>query len=259
MRSTRRFLDTLYRHYNRREFIHPDPLELVYRYDSAADREIAAFVAASLAYGRVHQILKSVSSVLDVMVPGPSTFLTNHTRRSIFHTFSGFRHRVTDGRKLSAMLCGVKEMLGTYGSLQACFCAKMGENGETILEPMSAFVSELVRCAGAPLDHLVPSPEKGSACKRLNLFLRWMVRCDDVDPGGWTKISPSKLLVPVDIHMHRIALSMHLTHRRQADLKTVVEITEGFRAIHASDPVRYDFCLTRLGIREDGGGGFLPP
>ena len=255
-----RYLDTLYQRYNRREYIHPDPLELVYRYDNLGDREIAAFIAASLAYGRVHQILKSVSSVLDVMVPGPSTYLKDHTRHTIFRTFCGFKHRFTDGRKLSSMLCGLRQMLITYGSLKTCFGVGMADDEDTLLNASAAFAVELTRCAEEPLDHLVSSPHKGSACKRLNLFLRWMVRCDDVDPGGWSGVPPSKLLVPLDVHMHRIARFMNLTRRRQANMKTVMEVTKRFRMIDPSDPVKYDFCLTRLGIRggRQGLGGAVP-
>jgi uncharacterized protein (TIGR02757 family) len=97
----------------------------------------------------------------------------------------------------------------------------------------------------------VPSPVGGSACKRLNLFLRWMVRQDGVDPGGWDNVPQSKLIVPVDTHMHRICLRLGLTTRKQANMATALEITEGFRALAPDDPVRYDFSLTRLGIRRD--------
>ena len=98
---------------------------------------------------------------------------------------------------------------------------------------------------------LLPCPEKGSACKRFHLFLRWMVRNDAVDPGGWDGISASKLIVPLDVHMHRICMRLGLTSRAQADLKTALEVTGRFRAIVPEDPVRYDFALTRIGIRND--------
>jgi len=98
---------------------------------------------------------------------------------------------------------------------------------------------------------LLPCPEKGSACKRYHLYLRWMVRKDAVDPGGWDGISASKLIVPLDVHMHRICMGLGLTSRAQADLKTALEVTQRFRAIVPEDPVRYDFALTRTGIRND--------
>ena len=248
---TQQRLDSLYGRYNRPQFIHPDPVEFLHLYEDLRDREIAAFVAASLAYGRVCQILKSVSVVLSAMVPGPLVFLRDNSEKTIMRTFSGFKHRFTDGRKLASMLVGLKRLVARYGSLEACFYDGMNDNEAHLLGPVSAFVANLRHCAESSLDHLVPSPGKGSACKRLNLFLRWMVRCDDVDPGGWKGIPPAMLLVPLDVHMHRVARSMHMTRRKQANMKTVLEITEGFRVIAPSDPVKYDFCLTRLGIRGD--------
>ena len=97
----------------------------------------------------------------------------------------------------------------------------------------------------------MPCPSGGSACKRLNLFMRWMVRCDEVDPGGWEEIPASSLVVPLDTHMYKICRALNLTGRRQADLRAAVEITKAFKKVAPDDPVRYDFALTRLGIREE--------
>jgi len=243
--------EELYRQYNRREFVHPDPLEFVYHYDDLCDREIVAFVASSLAYGRVAHILKSVSSVLERMAPSPSVFLKRVSLKRMRQTFSGFKHRFTNDQKLCAMLFGVREVLERHGSLQACFSACSNDDDDTILPALSAFTSELRVLADDNLEHLVPSPTKGSACKRLNLFLRWMVRSDEVDQGGWKNVPVSKLIVPVDTHMHRICQLLGLTTRKHADMRAATEITKAFRIIAPADPVRYDFSLTRLGIRKD--------
>jgi uncharacterized protein (TIGR02757 family) len=253
-------LEELYRKYNRREFVHPDPLEFLYRYADPCDREIVALVASSLAYGRVAQILKSVSRVLERMIPSPSVFLKQTSLEAIRQTFLGFKHRFTTGEELSFMLFGVKQVLERHGSLHACFLAGLNDDG-TVLPALGSFTAELAVCADASMGHLVPSPDRGSACKRLNLFLRWMVRRDQVDPGGWENVPPSKLIVPVDTHMHRICLALGLTTRKQADMRTAMQITEAFRAIAPEDPVRYDFPLTRLGIRgdEDNGISVLEP
>jgi uncharacterized protein (TIGR02757 family) len=98
---------------------------------------------------------------------------------------------------------------------------------------------------------LLADPRDKSACKRLNLYLRWMVRRDDVDPGGWEGVRPAQLVVPLDVHMHRIGRALGLTQRQQADCRTALEVTEAFRKISPEDPVKYDFALTRLGIRDD--------
>ena len=244
-------LERLYRKYNRREFVHPDPLEFLYHYEGLRDREIVAFVASSLAYGRVAYILKSVSFVLERMVPTPSEFLKRTSLKTMNQTFSGFRHRFTSDQKLCAMLFGVKKVLERHGSLKACFSAGLSDGDDTILPALSAFTKELTDCADDNLEHSVPSPTKGSACKRLNLFLRWMVRSDEVDPGGWENVPASMLIVPVDTHMHKICHLLGLTARKHADMCTAKEITKAFRNIAPADPVRYDFSLTRLGIRKD--------
>jgi uncharacterized protein (TIGR02757 family) len=127
----------------------------------------------------------------------------------------------------------------------------MKPGDRTTLPALEAFAAELNLPCGCQTTYLVPSPAAGSACKRLNLYLRWVVRRDDVDPGGWEGIAPSKLVVPLDTHMFRICRSLGMTARNQADLKSALEITQAFRAIVPEDPVRYDFALTRLGIRSD--------
>ncbi len=244
-------LEYLYRKYNRREFVHPDPLEFLYDYEDPRDREIAGLVASSLAYGRVLQILKSVSSVLDRMTPSPSCFLENSSMESLSLTFSGFKHRFTTGDEVAGMLFGARNVIMKYGSLNRCFSSAFTDDAESITPAIAGFVKALQAGSLYQYNSLLPSPEKGSACKRLNLFLRWMVRCDDVDPGGWNKVSSAKLIIPLDTHMHRICLALQLTKRKQANMKTAMEITDAFRTIVPDDPVRYDFALTRLGIRQE--------
>jgi uncharacterized protein (TIGR02757 family) len=230
---SRERLEELYSLYHRRELVHPDPLEFLYEYRDLRDREVVGLVASSLAYGRVAQILKSVSAVLERMDPSPFAFLLNSSLDSLISAFTGFKHRFTTGQELAALLWGAKCLI-------------------TILPALSAFVGKFNTCSSKNGKFsLLPSPDRGSACKRLNLFLRWMVRRDDVDPGGWTSVPLSKLIVPLDTHMHRICLLLNLTVRRQADLRTAVDITSAFRRMVPEDPVRYDFALTRLGIRKD--------
>ncbi|MBW1933628.1 MAG: DUF2400 family protein, partial [Deltaproteobacteria bacterium] len=130
-------LERLYRKYNRREFVHPDPLEFLYHYEGLCDREIVAFVASSLAYGRVAYILKSVSFVLERMKPTPSEFLKRTSLETIHQTFSGFRHRFTNDQKLCAMLFGVKKVIERHGSLKACFSAGLNDGDDTILPALS--------------------------------------------------------------------------------------------------------------------------
>ena len=248
-RIDRAVLDALYRRYNRPCFIHPDPLEFVYHYEDPADREITAFIASSLAYGRVAQIRKSVSAVLGLMGPSPFRFLTTKSAGTVKKALSGFKHRFTTGEELAALFGSLRGILKKYGSLEACFVSGLSPDDETVLNALAAFVERIRAPMPDAGGMLLPSPTGGSACKRLNLFLRWMVRSDSVDPGVWSGVAPRLLIVPLDTHMHRIGLHMGATRRRQADLRTALEITDAFRKIIPDDPVRYDFALTRPGIR----------
>jgi uncharacterized protein (TIGR02757 family) len=243
-------LEELYSRYNHRKFVHPDPLEFLYPFTDLRDREIAALIASCLAYGRVIQILRSVASVLGRMDPSPYLFLMNASFKQIRAAFSGFKHRFTDGEDLSSMLWAAKATIEEYGSLQRCFVSESKEEDETVLPALTAFVKALSSKLDRGLDGFLPCPSKRSACKRLNLFLRWMVRHDEVDPGGWDLVPASKLIVPLDTHMHRMGLLLRLTNRKQADLQTAIEITNSFSKLVPHDPAKYDFALTRLGIRD---------
>ncbi|QTA82039.1 CHP02757 [Desulfonema limicola] len=242
-------LEFLYKKYNCRKYVHPDPLEFLYNYNELQDREIAGIIASSLAYGRVAQILKSVSHVLDIMGKSPAEFVRNASVKSLDEQFKGFKHRFATGAHISAMLMGAKKIIQEYGSLYECFLSCMNKNDNTIIPGLVVFSEKLSAC-GEP-GHLVPLPQKGSACKRMNLFLRWMVRKDEVDPGGWEEISCKKLIIPLDVHMYNISLKLGLTKRKQANMKTALEITSGFTKLVPHDPVKYDFALTRFGIRDD--------
>ena len=244
-------LEELYRRYNRKQFVHPDPLEFLFDYQDPRDREVVGLVASSLAYGRVGQILRSVSWVLHRMGPSPARFVRDASAPALRRKFRDFKHRFNTGDDLAALLYGAKRTIARHGSLEACFAAAMGKDDETVLPALSGFVGELMTGANGSCNHLLPDPARRSACKRLNLYLRWLVRCDQVDPGGWRCVPPSRLLVPLDTHMHKIARAFGLTHRKAANMRTALEITSAFRGIAPDDPVRYDFALTRLGIHPD--------
>ena len=167
--------------------------------------------------------------------------------------FLRFKHRFTTGDDLVEMLLGAMRLVRRHGSLRNCFVAGLREEHKTVIPALATFVEALT--SGHKMrdrrNSLVPSPKLGSACKRLNLFLRWMVRRDDVDPGGWDDVPTSKLIVPLDTHIRRIGLALGFTNRKCADMRCALEITEAFKRFAPEDPVRYDFALTRLGIRQD--------
>lgn len=258
MRLDKKKLDELYAKYNRRSYVHPDPLEFVYEFDDDSDREVVALLASSLAYGRVAQILASVRKVLGLMGGRPAEFVDSVPPSKLSRSLARFRHRFTRGSEIAAMLRGVGATRRKFGSLNACFID--GWNGaENVAPGIERMVEEISGAAGTRFPFLLPSPSSGSACKRLNLFLRWMVRRDDVDPGGWHGVPQSALIIPLDTHMHRIGLTLGLTERKQTGMRTALEITDAFKLIVPDDPVRYDFCLTRPGIRgESDFCGLLP-
>ena len=251
----RKTLEKLYRKLNRREFVHPDPLEFLYRYDDPDDREVVGLIASTLAYGRVRQILRSVGNALERTGPHPAAFVRNSSPDSLRRAFEGFKHRFTTGEDLCSMLDGVRTVVDEHGTLGGFFSTLLRPEDETVLPALTSFVGAIAdaSCVAAGEEGAcpLPDPERGSACKRLHLFLRWMVRRDDVDPGGWDAVPASKLIVPLDTHMHRLSLTLGLTDRRQANGRTALEVTSAFREFSQDDPVKYDFALTRLGIRDD--------
>lgn len=248
----REALELLYRTYNRREFLGTDPLRFLYDFDRTGDRELVALVSSALAFGNVKQIMGSIESVRHVLGKSPMDYVMNSSPVKLRSAFSGFRHRWAGGEDLSCLLIGARHVIATHGSLESCFRNAYDESHRDILPALTEFVAEMTRGSGGDAGCLLPSPCGKSACKRLNLFLRWMVRHDDIDPGGWSGIPPAKLIVPLDIHMYRWGKTLGFTGRRQADLRSACEVTDGFREIAPEDPVRYDFTLTRLAVLRDG-------
>lgn len=247
----RETLEDLYDRYNDRVFVSPDPLVFLYDYDEAADREVVGLVASTLAFGTVKQIAGSIEAALEVMGSSPAVYLEGSSEQEIRDVFKGFKHRWVTGEDLACVVIGAKSVREEYGSLGACFLEGFDETHRDVIPALERFVETITRDAAFSCAGMVPSPCGMSSCKRLNLFLRWMIRCDRVDPGGWNGISPSKLVVPLDTHMHRFGLALGLTERRQPNMITAREITDAFREIAPHDPVKYDFALTRLGIRRD--------
>jgi uncharacterized protein (TIGR02757 family) len=258
-------LEGLYRRYNRFELIEPDPLQFVYRYSEPRDMEVAGFLAAALAYGRVRQIERSVDSLLSRMGSSPFEFVLNFND-SVQKKLVGFKHRFNTADNVCELLSILRDVLHQYGSIEACFASHLEPDDENIINALSRFITGLLdkhkQDTGADsskgLVYLLSDPANGSPCKRLNLFLRWMVRDDDVDAGLWTSVDKSKLVVPVDTHMARLCRILCLYNRKTVSLATAVEITQGFARLEPDDPVKYDFALSRIGIVEDCNGRYRP-
>ena len=258
-------LERLYARYSHRDFIKPDPLQFVYQYSNRADIEIAALLAAELAYGRVQQIQKSLTELLGRMGDSPHKFVRNfdEQRRA---KLKDFKHRFTTGDNISDLLELLKKVLNRYGSLQKFFVQGYNPSDKNIIPALSKFCDSLLDmhakthngCVPRGLSYLLPRPAAGSACKRLNLFLRWMVRDDEVDTGLWKGVDKAKLIVPVDVHMERLCRILGLYDQKTVSLSTAVKITESFAEIEPADPAKYDFALSRIGIVEDCAGNLRP-
>lgn len=251
LESLRPSLDALYGRYNHRHFVDPDPLVPLYGYAKPVDQEIVGLITASLAFGNVRQILKSIDVVLAAL-PNPAKSLPDLSEATLQARFAGFRHRYVTGTEMTSLLGAAGQALRDYGSLGACFAAHDDATSPTLLPALTGFVGYLRHHGTLEKNYLLPDPARGSACKRWFMYLRWMVREDAVDLGLWRDRGAHRLIIPVDTHMHRVARGLGLTRRKSADLKTALEITRAFQLVYPEDPVRYDFCLTRLGIRADG-------
>jgi uncharacterized protein (TIGR02757 family) len=259
-------LERLYAKYNHRRFVPPDPLQFVHRYSDRRDVEIVAFLASALAYGRVRQIERSLTQLFDRMDNAPYEFTARFNGRSRAKLRS-FRHRFTTGEDIVDLLELFRRVFEEYGSLEGFFLKGYRDEHPTVLPALSAFCDALCRTytdrhgrarTTTGLNYLLASPSRGSASKRLNLFLRWMVRKDEVDVGLWRSVDKAKLIVPVDVHMGRLCRILGFHDNKATSLSTALKITEAFARIEPADPAKYDFALSRIGIL-DGCDGRCQP
>lgn len=255
--SLKNVLDKLYKKYNHRRLIKPDPLQFVYQYSSREDMEIAGFLAACLAYGRIQQIQRNLIYLFELMGKSPFQFILSFNKEKR-KNLKSFKHRFTTGSDISDLLELLQGILWEFGSIQEFFVQGYNSSDKNIIPALSKFADSLLDIHASSrngyvsrgLKFLLASPSRGSACKRLNLFMRWMVRSDDVDTGLWEVIDKAKLIVPVDVHMGRLCRILGLYDQKTISLKSAEKITYSFAGIEPADPVKYDFALSRIGIIE---------
>ena len=235
-----------------------DPIHIVRRYAAAEDREVVGFCAAGLAFGRVAGALNSIEALLAVMGPRPAAFVRGFDPEKDRERLAPLVHRWIRGRDLAALMLILRRMLREFGSIERFFLAGDEPGAPDIGPALDAFSTRALATDVRPaygrmpkrpgVSSFFPRPSAGSACKRLNLFLRWMVRKDVVDLGVWTGLSPSRLIVPLDTHVIRLGQCLRLTRYRSPGWKMAAEITASLRAIDPVDPVRYDFSLCHVGM-----------
>ena len=257
-------LDELYDGFNRKDSA-ADPVHLVRRFDRPDDREVVAFVSSALAFGRVASIQASIGALLAIMGGRPAAFVRGFEPSVHRHRMSRLGHRWIRGHDLMALLWVLRQMLERSGSIEGFFLEGHAPDAVDVgpgLDRLSARVCDLDMDAAygsgsatRRVGYFFPRPSAGSACKRLNLFLRWMVRQDEVDLGVWTRVSPSQLVVPLDTHVIRVGRCLRLTAYRSPGWRMAADITASLRAIDPHDPVRYDFSLCHLGMMSACGFG----
>jgi uncharacterized protein (TIGR02757 family) len=255
----RRRLDALYAQYDVR-FVDPDPLQFVRGQEAADDREVVGLVASSLAYGNVRQIKTSIQVVLDVLGPNPARAVRTLSPPQAVAALAAFRHRFNVGRDVACLLFFVRQMLETHGSVEAFFRAGDDPQAPDVGPGLTSFCARALSLShgglygggalppSAGVRFFFPSPADGSACKRLNLYLRWMVRRHGVDLGVWTGVDPRRLVIPLDAHVLAIARRVRLTRYRSPGWRMAEDITRRLRQLDPADPVKYDFALHRMGL-----------
>ena len=238
--------------------IRNDPVELPHRYRDPLDVEVAALLAAALAYGRVDLFKPRLTALLDALGDHPGHAARDLSLAQLRKRAGRFSYRMTGPDEVARLLAGAGALSRKHGSLGAAFAGFFRiADQPTVRTALGAFVDGLLDPGAVPgegevsrrLKHLLPHPERGSACKRLNLFLRWMVRGPDaVDFGLWRGVPKSALVIPLDTHVHRIAGLIGLTGRADLSWRTAEEITARLRTLDPADPVKFDFALSHLGI-----------
>lgn len=256
--ALREALDAIDARTDRADRLARDPVRALHRYKDPLDQEVVGLLAACLAFGNAGVIVRKLDEVLVRLGPRPA--LAAETPEELGRALKGFRHRVYGGDEVARLLGGARRVQAEAGTLGERFARELGRSGGQLRPALSAFAGALRRAGGldAPglgrgARHLLPDPEGASACKRLLLFLRWMVRpADGVDLGLWAgRVPASVLLVPLDVHLHRLALNLGLTERRAASWAAAEEVTARLGRLDPADPVRYDFALCHMGMAGD--------
>ena len=250
-------LDQLYAGFNYPDSA-TDPIQIVRRFSRDDDREVVAFVAASLAFGRVTSVLQSIERVLAVVGAQPAAYVRRFDPRRDAAAFAGIVHRWTRAPDIVALLWLMRQMIDRSGSLEGFFLKGYDAAADDVEGALDDFSTRAMalnlkdaygRVPKRPgVCYFFPRPSAGSGCKRLNLFLRWMVRRDALDLGVWRRVSPAKLIVPLDTHVIRVGRCLRLTDYTSPGWRMARDITASLRKLDPDDPVKYDFALCHLGM-----------
>lgn len=250
-------LDDLYASYNYPDSA-ADPIQIVRRYEHPDDREVVGFLAAALAFGRVTSVIQSIERLLAIMGPRPAGYVRRFEPERDAHAFAGFVHRWSREKDIVALVWVLRQILDRSGSIERFFVEGLAADAADVQQAIDSFSSRALaldirraygRVPRRPgVRYFFPKASAGSGCKRLNLFLRWMVRHDALDLGVWTRVSAAKLIVPLDTHVIRVGRCLGLTRYASPGWPMARDVTASLRALDAGDPVKYDFALCHLGM-----------
>ena len=253
MEDLKGFLDEKADFYNRPNFITLDPISIPHRFSKKEDIEITGFIAAVLAWGQRKTIINKCIELFSLMDNDPHQFLLYH-QESDLKPFLSFKHRTFNDVDTLYFIHFLSWFYKSHKSMEEAFL--LGQTGNedamySMLTKFHEFFFSLNEAQTRTKKHIA-TPARKAACKRINMFLRWMVRSDDrgVDFGIWNKINPSQLVCPCDLHVDRVGRKLGLITRKQTDWQTAIELTEKLRAFDPNDPVKYDFALFGLGVEE---------
>lgn len=257
MKNKKLILD-IFKKYHKSKYLEIDPLIIVHRYSEKSQIEMVGLLAASLAYGRVDIIIRSIEKVLFISGNNLKDFTINTSYSHKKRKLANFKHRFNDGEDIALLLESIKLIYKKFGSLEELFYHSFSKSNGTLKDSMENFCSTFLNTANKihgsnkkSFAYFFPKPSKGSGCKRLNMYFRWMIRkSDDIDFGIWEKADPSILIIPVDVHVARVGKLFNLTNRKNSDWKTAEEITASLRKLDIKDPVKFDFSLCRFGMVE---------
>ena len=257
-------MDTLYAEFNADRVV-ADPVWLARRYERAADREVAGFIAAALAFGRVQSVLNSVEGMLAVMGPSPEQFVRDFNPARDRDRFKHLVHRWTNGADFAALAWILHQMIDRSGSIEGFFIEGLPPGAVDVGEALQSFSTRALAMDVAQVygrkrpkpgvGYFFSRPSSGGACKRLNLFLRWMVREDSVDMGVWKRVAPGQLIVPLDTHIIRVGQCLRLTTLKSPGWRMAADITASLRALDPVDPIKFDFSICHLGMMNACGFG----
>lgn len=247
------FLDSKVAEVNQPNFIENDPIGIPHQFSKKQDIEIMGFWAAVLAWGQRKTIINKCRELVALMDGAPHDFVRNH-QESDLKRFLQFKHRTFNTTDTLYFLAFFQEYFSQHDSLEQAFTANFNANDDTVENALINFHNRFFSLPDAPdrTRKHIATPKRKSACKRINMFLRWMVRNDDagVDFGIWDSIKPSQLICPLDVHVERVSKKLGLLTRKQSDWKAAIELTANLRKLDPTDPVKYDFALFGLGLEK---------